>query len=119
MQNIIYEVSKQKTSIKGFWKDTKGKVYIDNIKLFEPKNICEFESKLYLLFNSGELAIFVKSKQKAFIINKDDTIIELSKNIQFKREKLSFNEIKDLLNLYNGITVIKEDNHFIIDIWQA
>ena len=25
MQNIIYEVSKQKTNIKGFWKDTKGK----------------------------------------------------------------------------------------------
>lgn len=54
MINTIYEVTKQKTNIKGFWKDDKGKVYIDNIKLYYPKSFVDFESKIDLLFLQGK-----------------------------------------------------------------
>lgn len=119
MKNSIYEVTKQKTNIKGFWQDNNGKVYVDNIKLYYPKSFPDFQNKINLMFLQKEKCIFTLSKGKAFIIYENDYPVTLTKNIQFKREKLSFNEIKDLLSQYNGITVIKEDNHFIIDIWQA
>ena len=117
MNNIIYEVSKKKTNILGLWKDNTGKIYRDYIKFYHPKNANEFNSKIELMFLQDEKAIFVKGKDKAFCISQYN-LISFSQNIQYKREKLSFNEIKNLLNEYNGLTIIKENNSFLIDIWQ-
>lgn len=123
MQNTIYEVTKQKTNIKGFWQDNNGKVYIDNIKLYFPKSFPEFESKIDLMFLQKEKCIFTLSKGKAFIIYENDYPVTLTKRIVLYRDKLSFNEIKDLLNKYNGITIFwdnsdNEIENFKIVIWQ-
>ena len=39
-------------------------------------------------------------------------------NIQLKREKLSFNEIKNLLNIYKGLTIFKIEGGYLIELWQ-
>ena len=119
MNNIIYEVSKKKTNILGLWQDKDKKIYRDYISFYYPKSFPDFTSKIDLMFLQGEKCIFTVSKDKAFVISQENYPVTLTKNIQFKREKLSFNEIKDLLNKFNGLTIIKENNSFLIDIWQA
>src|SRR5208283_3013455 len=118
MNNSIYEVIKEKTSIKGFWQDDKGKIYIDNIKLYYPKNNIDFEDKVYSLFIQGEKSVFTRGQNKAFILTMAEDSIILENNFQLVRDKLSFNEIKNLLSIYNGLTIFKIGQCFIIDIWK-
>lgn len=116
--NSIYEVTKEKTRIKGFWKDDKGKVYIDNIKLYFPQDSLDFEGKLSYLFAKGEVCVFVRGRNKAFIqYPLTDHIIELTNLTTLERERLSFQEIKDLLNKYNGLTIFKSYKGYLIELW--
>ena len=116
--NVIYEVTKSKTNIKGFWKDESGKVYIDNIKLYPLASVVDFESKLFLMFKQGEKAVFVTSKQKAFIVDDKGGFKTLSNKATLYRKTLSFNEIKNLLNENGGITIFKREDYFKIEYWK-
>ena len=44
----LYSVTKEKTNCKGFWKDNKGKIFVDNImpKILSGEKMY-FEKKLY------------------------------------------------------------------------
>lgn len=120
--NAIYTVVKEKTNALGLWKDENGKVYIDNIKLFFPKSVSEYEAKLYSLFASGEKAVFVRGREKAYIEDKEGSIQELSNKVtiqKLKGERLSHNEIKDLLNMYGGLTIFNTGLGYIIEAWLA
>jgi hypothetical protein len=114
----MLEVTKKKTDIKGFWKDETGKVHIDNIKLFYPQNAGEFESKLFIMFSEGEKAVFTYGKNKAFIINKNGDTITLNQKISERVDKLSFNQIKNWLNEYGGVTVFKSPMGYLLESWK-
>ena len=116
--NKIYEVTKSKTNIKGFWKDESGKVYIDNIKIYPLSNVLDFESKLFLLFKQGEKAVFCESKDKAFIIDENGGYKTLSNKVKLYRKTLSFNEIKNLLDENGGLTIFKREDYFKIEYWK-
>ena len=123
MNNIIYEVSKKKTNILGLWQDKDKKIYRDYISFYYPKSFPDFTSKIDLMFLQGEKCIFTVSKDKAFVISQENYPVTLTKRIVLYRDKLSFNEIKDLLNKYNGITIFwdnsdNEIENFKIVIWQ-
>ena len=119
-ENCIYEVSKEKTSILGLWQDNKGKIYRDYISLYYPKNHNDFESKILLMFSHGEQCIFYRQdNKKAFILYENENDIPLTKNIQLIRYSLSFNEIKKLLIQYNGITIFKINNGYLLEVWQS
>ena len=118
-KNIIYEVSARKTGIKGLWKDENGKVYFDNIKLFFPACFDDFKVKIDLLFLAGEKAVFIETKEKAFIVYENENPLILSHRVRVQREKLSFNEIKTLLNIAGGITIFKDENGYTLQYWKV
>ena len=64
LENCIFTVKKGKTDIKGFWVNEGGKVFIDNISLFYPSNVLDFEAQVFNMFNDGEQAVFVKGRRK-------------------------------------------------------
>ena len=117
LNNAIYEVTEKKTAIKGFWKD-KGKIFIDNIILYHWQNVSDFQSKLDLLFLREEKAVFIRTKEKSFIISQDEENKVLSHSVSFWRDKLSFNEIKSLINNHGGLTIFKTEGKYFIEIWR-
>ena len=89
MKSIIYQVVKEKTNIKGFWKDDTGKVYVDNIKKVKYSDSIKHE-----LFEAGELSVFYTKSIKdntgckdfAVIENSDGSVIILNNKKNFKGE---------------------------------
>jgi len=114
MKSIIYQVTKEKTNIRGFWKDESGKVYIDNIKQKAYSHELKRE-----LFASGELAVFlINSSGLGIIEDKSGSVTVLKNKIIFDCIVLTVKIIKDFLNKYGGITVYKLHTGFRIEAWQ-
>ena len=119
IENKIYEVVKEKTNIRGYWKDEKGKLYKDYISLYSAKNKMDFEEKLLRMFSCGEKCIFVRGISKAFIIYPLGEQIILKENYSFIKEKgtLKPSYFKKLLKDYNGFTIFSCGEYYLIDIW--
>ncbi len=114
----LYNVNnKIKSDIKGFWQDNNKKIYIDNINI----NYCYTDYKLLNLmrksFLSGEKACFYTDNDKAFILSNDGKKTILRNKKTLKRHKLSVNEIKYLLSIYEGLTIFKKEYCYIIEIF--
>ena len=111
----IYTITKEKTNIRGFWQNDKGKVYIDNIKI-KPYS----DNLKDNLFLSGELAVFYCDDNTAYIESKNGCIdvLRVKRIIHYKSINVSL--IKELLANFNGITVYRNKtfNDYTIEIWQ-
>lgn len=100
------------STIKGYWKDTQGKVYIDNI-LISSYTPLQFERIKAHLFNSGELAIFYIQDDIAYIQGKK-TLERLTRRIIL--ENVKADDIQGLLNQYSGFTYFQNTRK--AHIWQ-
>ena len=75
------------------------------------------------LFLQGELAVFYTEKNLidkesiAYIINRQGDIKSLYNRQVLHRDKLSITEIKKLLAKYNGLTIYKYNQFYIIEIY--
>lgn len=116
--NTLFKVVKHKTDIKGFWKDDKGKIYIDNIKTIPIKSEGQFQYESDILFKLGELAIFYILGDNAFVKDKEGNTQRLKERIILKPEKLSKEYVKGLINEYSGLTIYRKDTGFRIEIWR-
>jgi len=95
----IYIPVKFETSIKGYWKDNTGKIFIDNILI----QVCNELQALRIkanLFNSGELSVFYKDNLCAMIGDAQGkrTYLYNQKLLRFK--KISAGLFKALLKDY-------------------
>ena len=115
---ILYKVVKHKTDIRGYWIDSQGKLYKDNITLKEYHNKIVLDSDIKLFLRSQK-AIFYKEGQRAYIIDKAGFIEVLSHRIILKRTRLYISEIKRLLLEYKGLTIFKRSGSFDIEVWEA
>jgi hypothetical protein len=106
----VYIPVKFNTSVKGYWTDKAGKIYIDNILI----QICNGLQALRIkanLFNSGELAIFYIQEDIAYIQSKD-TLERLTDKIIIENVKTS--DIPALLKRYSGLTYFETSQRVII-----
>ena len=113
----LYTVTKKKTNIKGFWKDEKGKIFIDNIKI---KSFCSYPRKeIISLFNNGEKAIFCAWNDKhALIVDYNYNKSILKHCITWNEKHLKPSYIKELLNQHSGMTIYRNEGNFTIEIWK-
>ena len=108
----VYIPVKWDSHIKGYWKDSQGKVYIDNIIISRYRPL-QFERVKANLFNSGELAIFYIQDDIAYIQSKD-TIQRLTSHIILDNVKAD--DIQGLLDIYGGLTYFTNTKQ--AHIWQ-
>ena len=113
----IYTVKKEKSYIKGYWKDIDGKLYIDNIKIIYTNNEKKFKKLVDKLFNEGEKSVFTEYNRKAYIYNSNNTIDILSNKKVIKYRKFTTSILKYLIASYNGFTIFKELGIYKIIIW--
>lgn len=112
----LYTVNnKIKSNIKGFWKN-ENKIFRDNIFVKTCYSLSEFENEKAKLFESGELAVFYKSDRIAKIEDKNGKIDILLHSKKQRFYNLKASHVKKLLNTYGGITVIKENNTYLIEV---
>jgi len=116
--NVLFEVVSYKTDIKGFWKDKKGKVYVDNINIIKAYNGIQFELKLIEMFNKGEECVFVIGTNEAYILYPNNTKDVLKHRILLKEKHLKASYVKELLKIHNGLTVYREADSYTIEIWK-
>lgn len=114
----LYDIVNYKTNIRGYWLD-KNKVYKDNIRISNIKTNIRFKTEKHFLFDyKKQLAVFYIKFDRAYIENKEGDITILKNLIEYRLNKLSKDKIKELLYKYNGLTIIKEKNCYVIQIWQ-
>ena len=113
MNNIIYQVTKEKTNIRGYWQDDNGKLYRDNIKQVK------YNSNLkQQLFDSGELAVlYINSKGHAIIEDNTGHDTVLKNKVIFECKVFTVKILKDFLKKYGGITVYKLYTGYIVEAW--
>ena len=118
-ENIIFKVKAgQKADILGLWKDENGKIYIDHIKAVKVNSPAEFEAELFTMFSQGEKCIFTIGGDKAFIIYPEGESITLNNRYQIAVNRLSFDQIKDLLNDNGGLTIYREEEGYLLEYWK-
>ena len=112
---IYYKVDNNKLSdVKGYWKDSQGKLYIDNISLISNPSIKKLQEDL-----KTEQCLFLKGGKYAFIIDKG---LSISRRFD-KRVLLHYtiddlkNSIDLLLDRYDGFTCFKEPAGYSVEIW--
>ena len=121
IENKLFKISKNKTDIIGYWKDNSGKLYKDYIVLYNPLHCYDLRNQINNLFKSGEKAVFFRSSKESFIFYPDKAEDILKENIQliYNKGYLKPSIFKKLLRDYNGFTVFKTNEYYLVDIWQA
>jgi hypothetical protein len=106
-KKCIFTVTKEKTKIIGYWLDSEGKLYKDNIKPVKVFCDSQADELINSLFAKGEKAIFMTGDNAAYIINKNDAFDILPIQIlkYYKLETLTDDFIKRLCKKYNGLTI--------------
>jgi len=112
----IYYVTKEKSNIKGFWKNpANGKLYIDNIKIIYPNY--EFKKEVKNLFNVGEKEVFTEENRKVTIYKSNGENYILNNKKVIKLANITKNIVKNLIANYNGFTIFKELGIYKVEIW--
>ena len=113
----LYNTVKYKTRIKGFWKDSKGKVYIDNILIKNYDTVNLFVSNKKYLYRQGEKAVFYIYNGKAHIESANGSMIILKNCIRYNVKNITKDYIKNLLVQHEGLTVYKRIKYYTIEYW--
>lgn len=98
--------------IKGYWKDTQGKVYIDNI-IIQSCTGLQFERIKAKLFQQGEQAIFYIQDDVAYIQSKNK-LERLTRRSIF--EDVKSDDVQGLLSKYSELTYFINTQE--VHIWQ-
>ena len=119
----LFCVVQNETDIKGYWKDSEGKLYIDNIEAKQYGAINEeaFQNMKKLLFASGEEAVFYKDASNyAIIEGKYGSKDILKKRIAWIEEEGPSKEyIEVLLQQENGLTIYKlEEAVYLLEVYK-
>ena len=120
--NTLFNIVQHKTDIQGFWKDNKGKLYIDNVQL---KRFFVIDTEYFNIAKrellKKELCIFYKDIYNQGIIEYQGGTRDILKNrIEIiENKKPSKNYILALLENNNGLTIYKIDNgQYLIEIYK-
>ncbi len=118
MKRTIYSVVKHQTRVKGYWRDC-DKVFIDNIELIQCANNKVLKTIKKRLFDSGELAILYKEGNKGIIEDAKGNKTILFKRLEFKFKTgyQNIQQIKDIIQKYNGCTVYSKKGYIIIEVY--
>lgn len=112
----VYQVKKEKSNVRGYWKDDKGKLHVDNIQLkfIQPENIDQVLAQNY---GAGELAVFYVSNGTAYIASQCAENIEL-KTCNFKAYKiLTHSILKSWIEKFGGCTVFNTKAGYQVEAW--
>lgn len=116
IKNIsVYIPTNLKTDIEGFWIDNKGNLHKDNI-IIQKVNYINYQRIKFLLFERNELAIFYTQNDNAYIETKEGLKILKTKEI-FSTSTISNAFIKALCKEYNGCTVYKKNEGYLVETW--
>ena len=119
----LFNTVQHKTNIKGYWKDSKGKLYIDNIELRQYKAIDNYAFRIAkdFLFAKGEKCIAYKNYYNELIIaypNNENTILK-NRIAWIENKKPSRKYILELLKNTEGLTIYKlKDNKYLIETYK-
>jgi hypothetical protein len=115
----LFDIVNYKTGIVGFWKDSQGKIYRDNIKEVDIFNQSQFNKAVNELFiEKKQEAVFYKFNKWAEIINKNGDKIFLKHCITWNKKHLKPSYIKAMIYLHEGLTIYRIDGMFKIEIWK-
>jgi len=113
--------SKEKSKIRGFWKNETGKIYYDylSLKTGNIKDLAIYKKEYKqecIFYKTGKSAKIFWNKNKIETLKKC-YICHLTKN-KLGNGALIYN-IKKWINEYNGITVYIEKSEYIIEAWRV
>lgn len=119
----LYTITKEKSKIRGFWQDNNGKIFRDKIAL-QYLNYNDFKIAREKLFASGEKAVFyvleyTYKNNLAMIEGANGESEALRHCITWQEKKLRPSFVKALLCQHNGLTIHKNENGFLIELWKA
>ena len=106
----------KKSDVRGFWLDKKH-IYADKIHISEYKTGHSLQRGINSLFNLNEKSVFYTSRGKAYLQNSNGKIDILEHRRIYRRNKLSHTEVKNIINKYNGATIYKKENGYIIEVY--
>ena len=109
--------NKRRSKVKGFWRDDKGKVYIDNVYIVNCKTEKILLQGIKSLFDNKEKAVFYTFKGKGYIIDNQGKADILKYRLRLKRLKLSISEVKSLSSIYGGLSIYKMITGYIIEVY--
>ena len=118
----LYNITKEKSNIRGFWIDKNGKIFRDKIKIeFLPYK--RFLINRKMLFESGEKSVFYVLEYTfknniAYIESASGEAETLRHCITWQEKHLRPSLVKILLKLHGGLTIFKNENDYIIEIWK-
>ena len=108
---------KEKSNIRGFWRNAEGKIFYDYLSI---KEVSIFNDNLAynLKKKYNQEALFYVIHNKGYIYNSVFDIIELNNHIiqEVKPEGLK-QSIKQALKAFSGCTVYIKDNKYFIEIF--
>jgi hypothetical protein len=113
----LYTISKKKSNIVGFWQDDK-KIYRDNIVIKSFSSYRKFQLGIKKLFLQGEKAVFYEKLNIGYIENNNGMIEKLPYKIELREKTLKAGYIKALLFQHNGLTIFKNKNGYLIELWK-
>lgn len=118
----LYLPNNKKSNIKGLWYNAKaGRVDFDNIRIEARSNLSidnlEGIKRLY-----SQEALFYTNRGKAYIYHNRAKIEVLRHYNRAIIKRGNFRQlrakIKEYIALYNGLTVFKQYNQYLIEAWQ-
>ncbi len=113
----LYAVNnKHKSNVKGLWID-KGKVYHDFIHIAKYKTEHALRNGLSGLFLMNELSAFYTSRGKGYIVSNKGKVDILRHRRIYKRVKLHTSEVKGIIKKFGGLTIHKQKNGYIIEVY--
>jgi hypothetical protein len=119
----LYTITKEKSKIRGFWRDENGKIFRDKIAI-KYFNYNDFKIAREKLFASGEKAVFyvleyTYKSDFAYIESASGEAQALRHCITWQEKKLRPSFVKALLCQHNGLTIFKTEKGFTLELWKA
>lgn len=122
----LYTVKDTKSQIMGFWRDDKGKLYVNNIQPVKYSRRRELKEGIQKLFDRGRQAVFytesIKGKEvgKGVCIGKEGKKTVYHNKLLLKRSRLSGQEVRRLLLKHGGLTIYnykRSKGFYLIEVY--
>jgi len=123
LRYTFFQVIQEDSNIKGYWKDNKGTLHVDNIRKINIPIIRKelLQGFIRQAFRDGEKALFYKNISNEAVILDNKGSETVLKNQVHILENIEPSEayVLELLKNANGLTVYKiNDSKFLIEIYK-